>query len=92
MTDVTGLAARLRAFQAALERHQRDVATCRDRLERSLHRLSAVYDGVAAREFAAHWARTARELEDYDDGTRSIAALLATRLSALEEADHVDGR
>lgn len=92
MTDVTGLAAHLRAFQAALERHQADVAACRDRLERSLLRLSATYDGVAAREFTAHWARTVRQLEDYDHGTRSIAALLATRLSALEEADRVDGR
>jgi hypothetical protein len=92
MADVTGLAVRLRAFQVALERHQADVAACRDRLERSWLHLSAVYDGVAAREFAAHWARTVRQLEDYDHGTRSIAVLLADRLSALEEADHVDGR
>lgn len=87
MTDVTRLAAALRDFQVALDRHQAEVAGCRERLERSLVRLAAAYDGVAAREFAAHWARTVSRLQDYHDGTRAIAAVLVARLSSLEEAD-----
>jgi uncharacterized protein YukE len=92
MTDVTGLAAALRDYQAALDRHRADVAACRERLERSLLRLATVYDGVAAREFAAHWARTTSQLKDYHDGTRAIAAVLAARLSSLEEADRPEER
>ncbi|MDQ2727343.1 MAG: hypothetical protein M3Y91_05670 [Actinomycetota bacterium] len=92
MTDVTRLASCLRDYQATLERHQADVAVCRDRLERSLGRLASVYDGVAAREFTAHWARTTSQLKGYHDGTRAIAAVLAARLSSLEEADRPEER
>lgn len=88
MPDMTGLVSCLRDYQATLERHQADVAACRERLEHALVRLASVYDGVAAREFAARWARTARELKGYHDGTRAIGAVLAARLSSLEEADH----
>ncbi len=92
MTDVTRLASCLRAYQATLERHQADVAAFRERLERSLFRLASVYDGVAAREFSAHWARTTDQLKTYHDGTRAIVAVLAERLSSLEEADRPEGR
>lgn len=92
MTDVTGLVTRLRDYQATLDRHQADVAACRDRLERALVRLANVYDGVAAREFAAHWARTVSQLQGYHDGTRAIAAVLAARLDFLEEADRPEER
>ncbi|MDQ6837729.1 MAG: hypothetical protein M3137_05165 [Actinomycetota bacterium] len=87
MADVTGLAAALRAYQATLERHEADVTASRERLERCLSRLANVYDGVAAQEFVAHWARTTAELKDYHGGARSLAALLAGRLSSLEAAD-----
>ena len=92
MTDISRLALCLRDYQVTVERHQADVEACRDRLERSLVRLTSVYDGVAAREFVAHWARTTSQLRGYHDETRAIAAVLAARLTLLEEADRPEGR
>lgn len=92
MTDISRLASCLRDYEVTLERHQEDVEACRERLERSLVRLTCVYDGVAAREFVAHWARTTSQLKSYHDETRAIAAVLAVRLNLLEEADRPEGR
>ncbi len=92
MTDISRLARCLRDYQVTLERHQADVGVCRERLERSLARLTCVYDGVAAREFVAHWARTTSQLQSYHDGTQALAAVLSGRLSRLEEADRPEDR
>ncbi len=91
MSDVTRLLGALDAYAAVLQRHGATMAGERQGLEHSLARLGALYDGVAAREFHAHWARTLGQLRDYGDGIGAIASLLDERRSTLRRMDRPDG-
>jgi uncharacterized protein YukE len=91
MADVTQLVRALDRYSRELDRHNALVADAFRGLERSLGRLSSVYEGVAAREFKAHWARTQAGLRDYESGARSIGGLLDERLQALRAADRPEG-
>ena len=87
MADVTRLVSGLERYSRELERHNAQVAQAYHELEQALARLSAVYEGTAAREFKAHWARTKSGLREYNDGAQAIRQLLDERLNALKEAD-----
>jgi uncharacterized protein YukE len=91
MADVTRLVNALESYSKELNRHNAQVAHAYAELENALSRLSSVYEGTAAREFKAHWARTVSGLREYTDGARSIQSLLEERLSALKEADKATG-
>jgi len=87
MADVTRLVNALESYAKELERHNAQVAQAYHELEQALARLSSVYEGTAAREFKAHWARTVAGLRRYNDGARAISTLLDRRLAALRDAD-----
>lgn len=91
MADVGGLARALHAYAAELDRHTGAVTSALAQLERSLARLEGVYDGTAAREFVAHWARTTESLRTYEEGARAIRRILAERVRTLERADRAEG-
>jgi uncharacterized protein YukE len=87
MADLTRLVNALESYSRELDRHNAQVADAYHQLEQALARLSGVYEGTAAREFKAHWARTKSGLHEYTDGAQAIRSLLDQRLSALKEAD-----
>lgn len=91
MADVTQLVRALESYSRELERHNAKVASAYSRLENSLHQLSRVYEGTAAREFQSHWLRTKSGLAEYNRGSKSISRLLNERLAALKAADRPDG-
>ena len=91
MADVTQLIRALESYSRELERHNTKVAGAYRDLERSLSKLSSVYEGVAAREFQSHWLRTKAGLTEYNRGSQNISRLLNERLTALKAADRPDG-
>jgi uncharacterized protein YukE len=91
MADVTRLINALQGYSHELDRHNARVSQAYAELQRALERLNGVYEGVAAREFKAHWSRTTRGLKEYSDGSRAIRRLLEERLAALKAADRATG-
>lgn len=52
--------------------------------------FSSVYDGEAADQFRAHWARTTQNFQEYIQQTERIRGLLRERIEALREADRAE--
>lgn len=91
MADLTRLANGLRSYQAELERHEAEVRAAFETLRRSLERLSSVYEGTGATTFKSHWAASARGLDEYLTGVRSIQGILDERIDHLSSADRSEG-
>ena len=60
-------------------------------LQTSLSKLSAVYEGVGAREFQSHWKRTGADFKEYISGAQGIQRILEERIERLREADRAEG-
>ena len=61
-TDAQRLLLGLRDYQGSLERHLLSLQQEFSTMDTRWHALSAVYEGSAAREYRAHWERTAPDL------------------------------
>ena len=87
MTDMARLLDGLQTYEHQLELHSMQVSDSFDQLTKALDRLSAVYEGTAAKEFKAHFARTRDGLAEYSEGTKAIRHLLRERIERLAAAD-----
>ncbi len=87
MADVTRLLNGLVRYESELVRHNAKVKEEFARLQKALGRLGAHYEGVAARDFKAHFARTQRGLNEYVTGSESIRRVLLERIEHIRAAD-----
>ena len=91
MANLTNLLRGLERYEKELERHNRVVSEAFQTLQTSLSKLTAVYEGVGAREFQAHWIRTGTDFKEYISGAQSIQRVLTERIDRLREADRAEG-
>lgn len=91
MADLTRLRNGLQGYDSELARHEAEVRSAYDQLQRSLSRLSSVYEGTGASAFKAHWASSKRGLDSYLSGVKDIRRLLGERIDVLAQADRGDG-
>lgn len=85
--NTTRLLEGLDVYQSSLERHLIQLRNEFDHLSNHWHGLSAVYEGMAADDFRAHWLRTCAGFDEYVQATGRINALLQERIDALRDLD-----
>jgi uncharacterized protein YukE len=79
------LLAGLRDYQKELERHREVLQLAYNEVSNIGQPFIEVYEGEAAEQFKAGWARTQQKFETYLEETQKINRLLLERMEALGE-------
>ena len=89
-TDARVLLSGLDEYSRVLEHHTILLKVEFNNLDSQWHQFSSVYEGEAADQFRAGWARTTRKFEEYIEQTDRIQKILDERIAALREADKTE--
>lgn len=88
--DTRVLLAGLEEYSRTLEGHSSRLRVEFDHLDGRWQAFSGVYEGEAADQFRAGWARTAQNFQEYLQQTERIQAVLRERIEALRDADRAE--
>jgi uncharacterized protein YukE len=89
-TDARVLLHGLEEYSRALDRHSLMLKIHFSDVDRHWQQFSSVYEGDAADQFRAGWARTNQNFTEYIEETNRIQRLLEERIAALREADKTE--
>jgi uncharacterized protein YukE len=88
--DTRLLLAGLEEYSRVLDWHTSRLRMEFDHLDTRWLNFSIVYEGEAADQFRAGWARTAQNFGEYIQQTERIQGLLRERIEALRDADRAE--
>ena len=88
--DTRVLLAGLEEYSRTLEGHSSRLRVEFDHLDSRWRIFSDVYEGEAADQFRAGWARTAQNFQEYLQQTERIQSVLRERIEALRGADRAE--
>jgi uncharacterized protein YukE len=88
--DTRVLLTGLEEYSRVLEGHSSRLRVEFDHLDSRWQVFSSVYEGEAAEQFRAGWARTAQNFQEYLQQTERIQGVLKERIEALRDADRAE--